>query len=129
MKKNPLRAAYLLIDMQKGFVDAASVHCIPAAAATVPACRRTMERSRQEGIPVFFIRRSYRADGSDVENTRYAAWAQGGRSMTPGAESEAPAPGLEPLAEDYVVVKPRWSAFFATELDLLLRRLDIRNIP
>ena len=30
--------------------------------------------------------------------------------------------------QDYHIVKPRYSAFFATELDLILRRLGIRHL-
>lgn len=44
-------------------------------------------------------------------------------------ESSAQAPeGLRPMPGDYTIVKPRWSAFFGTELDLILRRLDVRTV-
>jgi nicotinamidase-related amidase len=128
VKQNSLHAAYLLIDMQKGFVNADSAHCIPTAASTVPACSATMALAREKGIPVFIIKRSYRADGSDVENTRYDGWLLGGRSMTPGSDSEKLCDGLTEEDGDYVVVKPRWSAFFGTELDLMLRRLDVHTV-
>ena len=36
--------------------------------------------------------------------------------------------GMEPKPGDYTVVKPRWSAFFQTELDLILRRLRIETV-
>lgn len=128
VKKNPLRAAYLLIDMQNGFTDPDSALCIPAAAATVPACEQTMAQAREMGIPVFFVRRAYRVDGSDVENTRYDGWLRGGKSLTPHSESAALSKGLTQEAEDYTIIKPRWSAFFGTELDLILRRLDVRTV-
>ena len=35
---------------------------------------------------------------------------------------------MEPKPGDYTLVKPRWSAFFQTELDLLLRRLRIETV-
>ena len=51
--------------------------------------------------------------------------------MTPGStgpnSEEAPA-GLEPQGEDIVIFKPRWSAFFQTELDLILRRRGVRTV-
>jgi nicotinamidase-related amidase len=31
-------------------------------------------------------------------------------------------------ARDYHIVKPRYSAFFSTELDLILRRLGVRHV-
>ncbi|MFR3921291.1 MAG: cysteine hydrolase family protein [Dysosmobacter welbionis] len=33
-----------------------------------------------------------------------------------------------PQPGDYTIIKPRWSAFFQTELDLILRRLDVRTV-
>ncbi len=131
MQDNPTRSAFLVIDMERGFLSAASPHCIPAAAATVPAIVRAMETARSKGIPIVFVKRLYRADSSDVELTRWQSWAAGGRAMTSGSvgpvSAQAPA-GLRPKPGDYTVIKPRWSAFFQTELDLLLRRLGVRTV-
>ena len=131
MKPNPTRSALLLIDMEHGFVDPRGGHCIRGAAATVPACARALDIARSKGIPVFFVKRIYRADGSDVELTRYAGWKAGGHACTPASRgfnsAQAPEP-LRPQPGDYTIWKPRWSAFFQTELDLILRRLDIRTV-
>ena len=37
-------------------------------------------------------------------------------------------PEVTPQEGDYVVLKPRFSAFFHTELDLILRRLGVRTL-
>ncbi len=129
--QNKTKSAYLLIDMEEAFVHPQGAHCIKGALATVPACSATMQLAREKGIPIFYIKRIYRENGSDVELTRYSSWVAGGRAM--GAASigsnsiEAPQ-GLEPQAGDYTIIKPRWSAFFQTELDLILRRLGIRTV-
>ena len=131
MRPNPARAALLVIDMENAFVEADGGHCIAGAAATVPHCARAVETAREKGIPVFFVKRIYRADGSDVELTRHAVWKERGRGCAPASEgpNSALAPeGLRPQSGDYTVIKPRWSAFFGTELDLILRRLDIRTV-
>lgn len=131
MRPNPTRSALILIDMENGFVDHRGGHCIQGAQATVPACARALDLARSKGIPVFFVKRIYRADGSDVELTRYAAWKAGGRACTPASQgpNSAQAPeGLRPQPGDYTIIKPRWSAFFQTELDLILRRLDVRTV-
>lgn len=75
----PARAAFLLIDMQNGFIDAASPLCIAGAAATVPACAHALAAAREHGLAVFHVRRAYAADGSDVEAVRWETWAEGGR--------------------------------------------------
>ncbi len=131
MKPNPTRSAFILIDMENGFVDPRGGHCIQGALATVPACARALDLARSKGIPVFFVKRIYRSDGSDVELTRYAAWKAGGHACTPASQgfNSAQAPeALRPQPGDYTVIKPRWSAFFQTELDLILRRLDVRTV-
>lgn len=127
MRENPARAVLLVIDMERGFIDPASPHCIPMAAATVPTLVRAVDAARAKGMPVFFVKRLYRPDGSDVELTRWGGW-RGERSMAPGAESACAPEGLRPRPGDYTIIKPRWSAFFGTELDLILRRLGIRTV-
>lgn len=131
MRADPTRSALLIIDMEQGFLSPASPLCIPAAAATVPAVSRAAETARRKGIPVFFVKRQYRADGSDVELTRWASWREGGRALALGSTGErsAQAPeALRPQPGDYTILKPRWSAFFQTELDLILRRLGVRTV-
>lgn len=131
MKKNPTKSALLVIDMENGFLDPRSAHCIPSAESTIPNCIRAIDTAREKGIPVFFVKRIYRYNGSDVELTRYAGWKKGGRSMGPESRgfnsAEAPE-GLRPKNGDYTIIKPRWSAFFHTELDLILRRLQVDTV-
>ena len=124
-------SALLVIDLERGFLDADSPLCIRQAAATLPACGQVIAHARATGIPVFFVTRTYRANGSDVENTRYPGWFAGGKPLTPGSTGpgsiETP-PEVTPQPGDYTIVKPRFSAFFQTELDLILRRLGVRTL-
>ena len=125
------RSALLVIDMQRGFLSPASPLYIDGAPATVAACTAVIAACRERGIPVIFVTRAYRADGSDVEHTRRASWLAGGKPLSPGCAEEIsdamPAEfGDDP--RDYHVRKPRYSAFFHTELDLLLRRLGVTRL-
>ena len=131
MKENKTKSAFIVIDMENGFVSPEAAHCIRFAHQSVPVLTRAVECAREKGIPVFFVKRIYRLDGSDVEMTRYKSWVKGGRAMAPASTgtSSAQAPeGLRPKPGDYTIVKPRWSAFFGTELDLVLRRLGIDTV-
>lgn len=131
MNRQEERAALLVIDLERGFIDESSPLCIRDAAATLPACGKAIAYAREAGVPVFFIHRAYRADGSDVEACRYSGWQAGGKPLTPGSTGsgsvETP-PEVTPQEGDYVVQKPRFSAFFHTELDLILRRLGVRTL-
>ena len=122
-------AAVLMIDMQNGFVDASSPLCIAGAEASIPRCASVLAAARERGMHVFHIRRRYAADGSDVEAVRYAAWAAGGRPLSPcDPKSLEPPAGLEPHPDEPIVFKPRFSAFFGTALDAVLRRLRIGTV-
>ena len=131
MKRSEERAALLVIDLERGFIDESSPLCIRGAAATLPACGQSIAYAREAGVPVFFIHRAYRANGSDVEACRYPGWQAGGKPLAPGSTGpgsvETP-PEVTPQEGDYVVLKPRFSAFFHTELDLILRRLGVRTL-
>ena len=122
-----MNAALIVIDMQNGFLNPSSPLYIAGAPATVPACRQVIAHSREKGIPVFFVTRSY--TDATVEKARYPVWVSGGRPLSPGCD-----PGLsaempfEVHPGDYHIVKPRFSAFFATGLDLILRRLGVGHI-
>lgn len=125
----PARAAFLLIDMQNGFIDTTSPLCIAGAAATVPACAHTLAAAREHGLAVFHVRRAYAADGSDVEAVRWKAWAEGGRPLSPAdpISLDCP-PELAPAPGEPVVVKPSWSAFFGTDLAATMRQQGIGTI-
>lgn len=125
----PARAAFLLIDMQNGFIDGASPLCIAGAAATVPACARALAAAREHGLAVFHVRRAYAADGSNVEAVRWEAWAEGGRPLSSADPMSLECPSeLAPAPGEPVVVKPSWSAFFGTDLDALLRARGIGTL-
>ncbi len=123
--------ALVVIDMENAFIDPASPLCIKNALATVPACGKVIEKARERKIPVFFVNRVYRKNGSDVEFTRYQSWLDGGRYLAPGSTGplsiEVPKE-FQPREGDYCIVKPRFSAFFQTELDLILRRLGVKTV-
>lgn len=128
---NPHTAALIIIDMQNGFIDPHSALCVDGAAATIPACARALARARSLGMPVFHAVRSYMEDGCDVEAVRHGVWAAGGKPMSPACLDpntlDEPA-SLAPQEQDRVVVKSRFSAFFNTNLDSMLRRLGVTTV-
>ena len=58
MNRQEERAALLVIDLERGFIDESSPLCIRDAAATLPACGQAITYAREEGVPVFFIHRA-----------------------------------------------------------------------
>ena len=102
------KQALIMIDMQRGFLDSASPLCIPAAEGTVPACAALIGRCHEAGVPVIYAVRHYRADGTDVEKPRAAAWASGGKPLSEDCAahlSDAFPDAFTVLPQDYVLVK------------------------
>lgn len=126
----PERAALVLIDMQWGFLDPRSPLCIAGALETVPACARALDAARRFGSAVVHATREYAPDGSDVEITRLAAWLDGrplsAASSLPRSLEEPE--GLSPASGDLSIVKPRFSAFFGTDLHAMLQKRGVNTV-
>ena len=123
--------AVLMIDMQMGFIDSDSSLCVAGARDSIPACARVLDAARESGIEVFHIRREYAADGSDVEPVRHDIWLEGGRPLCREGydpKSLDPPHELAPLGGERIIFKPRFSAFFDTELHEILQGKGIDTI-
>ncbi|MGK2940157.1 MAG: cysteine hydrolase family protein [Immundisolibacter sp.] len=124
----PNMHALLIIDMQNDFVLPGGPAAVAGAPATVPNIRRVLEKFRVGGWPVFHLIRHYRPDGSDVELFRRDAFMQGPAYLLPGSTGARIVAELTPQPGEQVIVKPRFSAFMGTALDLVLRRRGVRQL-
>jgi len=122
------QTALLIIDMQNDFVLPESPACISGALRTVPTIASVLQSFRQAELPIFHIVREYRADGSDIERFRFDRFINGAKQAIPGTFGSEIVDALTPTDSEYRIVKPRFSAFMSTELDLMLRRLNIAHI-
>ncbi|WP_297262838.1 isochorismatase family cysteine hydrolase [uncultured Desulfovibrio sp.] len=123
-----MRAALLIIDMQNDFVLPGAPLCVRGAAPSVPVIRRLLLQARAQGLPVIHIIRQHNRDGSDVEKSRQELFQEGPGVCVPGTEGAQIVPALAPEEGEYIVHKRRFSAFFQTELDMLLRRLGVDTL-
>lgn len=117
------RAALLVIDMQRDFVDEGAIMEVPMARARLAAMRRILDRCRTEGVPVFFTRHvlSDRFDISPLETTYIPRLKTSGmREGTPGVEI---VDALQPLPSETLIDKHRYDAFYNTQLDTALRNI------
>ena len=127
-RRVPMRPALLIIDMQNDFVLPDAPLCVRGAAPTVPVIRHLLLDAREAGIPVCHVIRCHNRDGSDVEKMRQPLFSDGPGICVPGSEGARIVTPLLPLSGEYIICKRRFSAFFQTELDLLLRRLHVDSL-
>lgn len=113
------KTAVVVIDMLEDFISGA-LKC-ERAAETVPMTATLLQGARASGVPVIFCCDAHRK-GIDRE---LALWGEHAMAGTEGAKI---ARALGPVAGDFVVTKRRYSAFFGTELDTLLRELGAERL-
>jgi ureidoacrylate peracid hydrolase len=125
---DPARTALIVVDMQNDFVAAGAPMETPAARAMVPRLAGALRVCREAGVRVIFTAHVHRVDGSDMGlMTMYPPIArrQGLVDGTPGADIY---PELAPLPGEHVIRKHRYSAFFGTDLDIILREWEIDTV-
>lgn len=121
---DPRRTAFVVIDMQVGFMDPAISHaCCPMAERIVPAVNRLAAAIRETGGGVFWIQNTH-DESCEAEWTVMqrmvtpAARARRNAAMTEGTQGHALWPALDVRAEDEKVLKRRFSAFIQGSSDL-----------
>lgn len=124
-----LHTALLMIDMQNGFIDTGSSLCIAGAKDSICACKAVLEMARAQKMPIMHVRREYASDGSDVEPVRKRIWEKGGKPLSAAWPESLAAPHeLTPHADEPVLIKPRFSAFFQTSLHSWLQERNIASL-
>ncbi len=114
-----LRTALLVIDMIGEFVTGrlGGAH----AEAVLPCIVRLVEAARRGGSPVVYVTDAH-LEGVDRE---FDVWGSHAVAGSPEAEI---VPELEPGMGDHRLYKRRYSAFYATGLDALLRELGVEAV-
>lgn len=113
------KRAILVVDMLNDFVTGA-LKC-DRGLAIVPKTAELLRGAREKGVPVIFCNDAH-LKGIDHE---LKLWGDHAIAGTKGAEV---IPELELCDKDYVVPKRRYSGFFHTDLDLLLKELGIDTV-
>jgi nicotinamidase-related amidase len=120
-------AALILIDVQKGGVLAqdCGIPHMPGGAERLRRTLRLLAAAREVGIPPVFIQEVHKRSlidfGRELDGTE-------GIHCLEGDLATELADGIEPAPDEYLIRKRRYSAFFATELDLVLRSYGAQTL-
>lgn len=127
------RAALIVIDIQKGcFVDSRegdadrSIPLMKGYVERMCAARPLIDSARAAGVPVVFIQEVHRPDGIDFGRELDGSESEHCVEGQPGTPLAVEEMGVLPT--DYVVPKRRYSAFFGTDLEILLKGLKTETL-
>jgi nicotinamidase-related amidase len=112
VRVDPSRTALIIGDMQNDFVKEGGKLVVPSAEGTVPAIRRLLDLARDSGLRVVFIQDTHR-DG----DPEWEIWGEHCREESWGWQV---VDELAPREDEATVRKPRYDAFYGTQLDHLL---------
>jgi len=137
---DPKRAALLIIDMQRDFLEPGGFgeslgNDVSLLASAIPPCARVLKAARELGMLVIHTREGHLSDLSDappakvnrgVPHLRIGAPGPMGRILIRGEPGHDIIPALYPQAGEPIIDKPGKGAFYATELHniLLFHNID-----
>ena len=146
----PEETAVVVVDMQQGFVGTGGawdrMGVDPTTAqATIGPIARVLTASREAGLSVVYLtmdldsgRRPEPGGGAGYwTQARWTRWiAAGEPKQTVDPDCRLPAgvkesdilPELAPAPSDVIVLKPRWTGFYNTDLDAILKQRGITTL-
>jgi len=142
----PSETALIIVDMQNayaspgGYLDLAGFD-ISGAAPAIEKIREAADAARAAGMPVIFFQNGWDPDYVEAGGPGSPNWHKShalrtmrrrpelmGKLLARGGWDYELVQALPPQPGDIVIEKPRYSAFFNTNLDSLLRSRGIRSL-
>jgi len=138
----PSSAALLIIDMQRDFLEpggfgAALGNDVELLRGTIEPTRQLLAAARAAGLLVIHTREGHRPDLRDLppakhRRGKFAATIGDsgpmGRILVRGESGHDIIPELYPIAGEPIIDKPGKGAFYATELEAILRHAGIQQL-
>jgi nicotinamidase-related amidase len=124
MQKTHHKPALLIIDMQNDFANPSTRLFVPRASEVLPIINELTAIAREVGQPVVWVIQQHRHQlidfgrESDISPIHCVEGSSGAELLD----------GLVVDKDDYFVIKRRYSGFYCTDLDLLLRSLGCDTV-
>lgn len=115
--------ALIIVDMVKDFTHEEGLVFYPQNREILPKIKEVLNKCREKGALIVFLQHCNRKGKFD----RRAA------AMRPNCIEGSGGEEIDPMLEvdeekDYVIKKRRYSGFFGTDLDLVLRENGVKNV-
>lgn len=124
MQFNKEKSALLVVDMQKFFLDPASPTFTCGGLAILPSLKRLIQAFREVKRPVIYTCHVHHPDRIDAG---IMEWWWEGMCLEGSPESKVH-DDIAPALNEKVVFKHRYSAFYNTDLETVLRCMKIEDL-
>lgn len=124
MEINKEKTALIVVDMQKFFLEPSSKTFTCGGLAVIPNIKKLISAFRNAGRPVIFAQHIHHPDRIDAG---ILGWWWEGMCVEDSPESEIH-PELKPLKNEKIIKKHRYSAFYNTDLEIILRCQNIEEL-
>jgi len=126
----PPDSVLVVVDVQGGVLSVESdgipkMSDVTGRLGRVARIRELVSSAREHGFPVVFIQEVHKRSGVDFGRELDGSEDVHALEGDPTTELVE---GLEPIGDEYLIRKRRYSAFFATELDLVLRSYGAKAV-
>jgi biuret amidohydrolase len=131
---DPSTTAFIVVDMQNDFVAPGAPMELPPGRAMLPQLQRALACCRAHGIPVIYTAHVHRPGGcdlgrfADADNARSDMLLSQGQALVDGTPGVAIYPEIAPHDGEIVISKHRYSAFYGTDLEIILRGLGVTTV-
>ena len=125
---DPSTTALIVVDMQNDFVAPGAPMQSPAGYAMLPNLKQALACCREHGIPVIYTAHVHRPGGFDQGLLAHAPAIGRGEALVAGSPGVAIFPEIAPHDDEIVITKHRFSAFFGTDLEIILRGLGVTTV-
>jgi len=117
-----MKTTLILVDVINDFFHPLGTNYHTAHKAVLPKIISMLEYARHKGMPIIHAMERHRVNHDDFE------WRKLPVHDIEGSFEANPAEGIAIQTGEYAVYKRRYSAFFATDLELLLRELNVGRV-
>lgn len=124
MQLNREKSALIVVDMQKFFLDPVSPTFTCGGLAILPTLKRLIQAFREANRPVIYTCHVHHPDQIDAG---IMGWWWEGMCVEGSVESKVH-DDIEPLPNEKVIYKHRYSAFYNTDLETVLRCLKVEDL-
>lgn len=138
---DPKTTALMIIDMQRDFVEPGGFgealgNDVSKVRTAIEPCRKVLEAARKANLLVIHTREGHRPDLTDCPPAKLTRGGktfigeQGpmGRILVIGEQGHDIIPELYPAKGEPVIDKPGKGAFYATDLELILKNRGIKTL-